>query len=209
MEKIIDATTYNRKNLKYRVEKKEERDSKNTSIIFRETSISMAILVGVLICKALDLKGYALFEHEYIDGGMQYNELKTEATKAYVTLENRAREILDKYLDGDSVDEIRELPKAYGHNELADLDEIDYEISEELSDAEIIKSKFNIITPLKGVITSRFGHRDDDNPIVSENHKGLDIAANLGTYIVSAHEGKVIEAGLIRYIWKLCDDSKW
>ncbi len=223
MEKIIDAATYNRKNLKYQTEKEEKRNSKNTSIIVRETAISMAILAGVLICKVLDLKGYDVFEDKYIDNGMQYSEIKTEVVRAYGTAKNKANEILDKYLSDDNIDEIRELPKAYGHNELIDLSEIDYDISngsgenkeedigetsKDLSDAEIVKSKFNMISPLKGVITSSFGHRDDDNPIVSANHKGLDIAANSGTAIVSAHEGKVIEAGLIRYIWKLCDDSK-
>ena len=51
--------------------------------------------------------------------------------------------------------------------------------------------------PLKGTITSKFGCRVDNNPIVSNYHTGLDIAANTGTTISSALDGTVTEAGNI------------
>ncbi len=54
---------------------------------------------------------------------------------------------------------------------------------------------FKFTTPLRGVITSRFGYRD--HPIIEDAsfHTGLDIAANSGRDIVSFAAGKVIDAG--------------
>ena len=50
------------------------------------------------------------------------------------------------------------------------------------------------IKPVSGTITSRFGRRSSPGGIGSTNHKGLDIAANTGTTIVSSHDGEIIEA---------------
>ena len=57
------------------------------------------------------------------------------------------------------------------------------------------KINFKFTTPLRGVITSRYGYRD--HPIIEDAsfHTGLDIAANSGRDIVAFADGKVIEAG--------------
>lgn len=56
-------------------------------------------------------------------------------------------------------------------------------------DANNIKEKYEVVIPLKGTITSRFGERD----VEPKNHTGIDIAANTGTKIVSAIDGIVEE----------------
>lgn len=61
-----------------------------------------------------------------------------------------------------------------------------------LTDDEYIKANFSFVKPVEGVVSSEFGQRDDDNPIVSKNHTGIDIAANTGTVIKAAMEGTVI-----------------
>ena len=62
------------------------------------------------------------------------------------------------------------------------------------SDAEYIKTNFNIINPLQNsVVTSKFGTRNSTG-IVSANHKGIDLGATTGTSIISAMDGTVIEA---------------
>ena len=58
-------------------------------------------------------------------------------------------------------------------------------------DANEIKSKYNLIKPLVGTITSRFGHRDPTTATVPKNHTGIDIAANTGTVIYAALDGVV------------------
>lgn len=59
------------------------------------------------------------------------------------------------------------------------------------TDDEYIKSNFSFIKPLSGVVSSEFGQRDIDNPVVSKNHTGIDIAANTGTVIYASMEGTV------------------
>ncbi len=56
---------------------------------------------------------------------------------------------------------------------------------------EYIKSKYNFIKPVEGIVSSEFGTRDVDNPIVSKNHKGIDIAANKGVDIKASIAGTV------------------
>ena len=56
-------------------------------------------------------------------------------------------------------------------------------------DANNIKEKYEVVIPLKGTITSRFGERD----VEPKNHTGIDIAANTGKKIVSAIDGIVEE----------------
>lgn len=59
------------------------------------------------------------------------------------------------------------------------------------TDEEYIKSNFSFIKPIEGVVSSEFGLRNSDNPIVSKNHTGIDIAANTGTVIKAAMAGTV------------------
>lgn len=64
--------------------------------------------------------------------------------------------------------------------------------SQEEQDIEYVKQNVSIIWPIKGVITSRFGNRTPTE-IVTANHKGLDIAGNMGDNIVSAMDGTVVQ----------------
>lgn len=59
-------------------------------------------------------------------------------------------------------------------------------------DAQYIKNNYNIVLPLKGIVTSRFGSRTPSD-IISANHAGIDIGVNEGSKIVSAIDGKVTE----------------
>lgn len=60
-----------------------------------------------------------------------------------------------------------------------------------LTDNEYIKTNYSFIRPIEGIVSSEFGLRNVDNPIVSKNHSGIDIAANTGTVIKAAMEGTV------------------
>ena len=74
----------------------------------------------------------------------------------------------------------------------ADETQQEEEKSQEEQDIEYVKQNVNIIWPIKGVITSRFGNRTPSE-IVTANHKGLDIAGNMGDNIVSAMDGTVVQ----------------
>lgn len=61
-------------------------------------------------------------------------------------------------------------------------------------DAKTVKDKYSLIKPINGKVTSEFGEREVTSPIMTANHKGIDIAAKQGTKIKAAMEGQVEEA---------------
>lgn len=65
-------------------------------------------------------------------------------------------------------------------------------ISQSAVDAEEIKSKYSLIKPLEGTITSRFGVRNPTTETVPKYHTGIDIAANTGTVYRAAMAGTVV-----------------
>ena len=74
-------------------------------------------------------------------------------------------------------------------------------------DAEYIKENYNLILPIKGVVTSRFGKREPTD-IVSENHQGIDLGAETGTKIKAAMGGEVIIAATDRDYRKLHSNKR-
>ena len=60
-------------------------------------------------------------------------------------------------------------------------------------DANEIKQNYNLILPLVGTVTSRYGPREG-NEIISSNHGGIDIGVNEGTVFVAAMAGTVTKA---------------
>lgn len=82
---------------------------------------------------------------------------------------------------------------AMNEEEKEEIEQTNEEGKEEIeqTNEEYIKSNYSFIKPVEGVISSEFGPRNVDNPIVSKNHKGIDIAANLGSEIKASMEGMV------------------
>lgn len=75
-----------------------------------------------------------------------------------------------------------------GAEEIAQIEEK----TQEQLDIDYVKQNINIIWPLTGTITSRFGTRTPTE-IVTANHYGIDIAGNIGDAIVSAIDGIVTQ----------------
>ena len=66
-------------------------------------------------------------------------------------------------------------------------------LSQMEQDANTIKSTISFIKPVNGTISSIYGARSPTTPTVPKNHTGTDIAAPVGTKIVSATDGTVIQ----------------
>lgn len=75
----------------------------------------------------------------------------------------------------------------------AEILKTSYVKNKKMSTEDYIKSICDFNLPVKGRVTSRYGKRTSKYKNVSNNHTGIDIAANLGTDIISAIDGKVIE----------------
>ncbi len=65
------------------------------------------------------------------------------------------------------------------------------EVSQMEKDAKYVTEKLALIKPVEGVVSSEFGDREETSSVVTEEHKGIDIAANTGTKVVAAMDGVV------------------
>lgn len=204
METTIDRASYRRSNIKSEVQTKSK--SKFSKIFYNEVIASMSILIAVLIIKFFDLNMASNWIKYQIDNGVSFKSLvsttmqKVDEFRNALTFDNVSG---DSNISG----EVSNLEVQVGEN----VFQIDSENSGEQQvyetaveginqlseDAKCIKENYNVKAPIKGTITSKFGCRVDDNPIVSAYHTGLDIAANTGTVISAALDGKVIESGTI------------
>lgn len=91
-------------------------------------------------------------------------------------------ELLNNEIQQTSADEIKEEDKKEDENQQP--------LSQMEIDANDIKANYNLILPLKGTVTSRFGSRTPTD-IVSANHAGIDIGVNEGTVFTASMEGTV------------------
>ncbi len=67
-------------------------------------------------------------------------------------------------------------------------------LSEEEQTILNIKNTATFIKPVEGPISSKYGYRNPTTSTVPKNHTGTDIAANLGTKILSSTDGEVVIA---------------
>lgn len=67
-------------------------------------------------------------------------------------------------------------------------------LSQEEKDIANVKATTTFIKPVEGSISSRFGQREPTTSTVPKNHTGVDIAANIGTKIISSTGGEVVLA---------------
>lgn len=66
------------------------------------------------------------------------------------------------------------------------------QMSEADKEIQTIKSTTTFIKPIEGIISSKYGQREQATGNVPKNHTGTDIAANMGTKIKSATDGEVV-----------------
>lgn len=81
-----------------------------------------------------------------------------------------------------------------GGSEEQKKEEIVSNLSEEEKQILQIKNTTTFIKPVEGKISSKYGLRTPTTSTVPKNHTGTDIAANLGTKIISSTDGEVVIA---------------
>lgn len=112
-------------------------------------------------------------EDENIGGGEEKNEEVLEKPEEKV-IETESLESIESEVKEKEVD-------------LSNLTEEEQQILQ-------IKNTTSFIKPVEGKISSKYGMREPTTSTVPKNHTGTDIAANLGTKILSATDGEVILA---------------
>ena len=152
----------------------------NTNYIFSENVIektkeilSYDINIQSLYNKAKDYLDEFVIKYEILNTEQNNNEQEqnnTETINEETVQEVQNEEINSENIGGENIEE----PIA---------------LTQMQQDAKDILNSKSLIIPLNGVITSRFGQRESNNPIVSKNHTGIDIAANEGTVFIASMSG--------------------
>lgn len=115
-----------------------------------------------------------------------------EQTVENQTENNTVEETKSETKEEDSIGGAEEkIEKTSDETSSTTKEEKENEKTEMEQDAENIKKKIKFIVPVDGRISSTFGWRNPTTSTVPKYHTGLDIAANEGTVIKSATDGKV------------------
>lgn len=214
MERTIDRTSYRRSaRINPRINEKIQETSSKTggiknrliNILLNQIIVSLLIIIGVLTAKYFD-KTYVF---EWISDNMSnghgiietYSNIKKECQMKYLNVysilnsgdksgEEFSTEYSGDVYSGDSGDLLIS-GEDNNNNELISAVE---GINQMYDDAQYINETYDFYLPVDGTITSNFGNRESNNPIISSYHTGLDIGNKIGTEIHAAHGGKVIMA---------------
>lgn len=192
MERTIDRTSYRRSNREYkdsnvyRLHEKQTKKFRYLNVFLNQIIISLLIILLILVIDYFDItvakewivtnfsNGYEFSEvFSLIKSRFENNMVFKSGDIDYDSGENSGDILLD-VVSGEKVFQTA----VEGINQMSE-------------DAKFIKENYDFILPLKGIVTSEFGCRVSTNNLVSSYHTGLDIAANTGTSIVAAHNGKV------------------
>ena len=210
MESTINRKDYRRNTYSSfeRVEKKENVEPKE-SLFLNKVINAMLILLTILLLKLFNYDEAFNFIKDNFYSGITYETIEEKvkqkfnfnvnSSKVYIGSGERNESSGDViYQNGEENHKSGDVISSSGEVISGEQEYVEAVagVNQFMEDSKEIKEKYNIQTPLNGTITSTFGCRVSDNPIVSSYHTGLDIAANTGTIIVAAHDGKVIQAGI-------------
>lgn len=191
---------------KRRMEGERNRTAKVSVNSKKDYMLFKKMIIQILICFVIYFIYYLIQNTDYIfsdevinktkqvlsydiNFGEEFNNLKT-----YLT-ENKENEFEENRETENQIENnIVEVENGIGgaNENKEPINDETAQKQENLTDAEYIKNKYSFIKPVNGTITSEFGNRNPTNKSVPKNHTGIDIAAPLGTEILSATDGMVI-----------------
>ncbi len=182
----------------------------NTEYVFSENILNKTRKILSYDINILDLyEQTKKYINSFTNINIELNEEKEEKEEQQEEKEEKEEQQEEKEIEKqDDIEEIIQEENNTDQNNDAIGGENSEEIQETVEltqmeqDAKYIKDTKSIILPLKGTITSRFGPRESENPIVSKNHTGIDIAAPEGTEFISAMAGTVKKVSNERRIRK-------
>jgi len=210
MERTIDRTSYRRsarqdirsgEKLTEAEVSKTNKKFRFTNMILNQTIVSLLMMIGILSAKYFEMTDVIDWVAKNMSNGYEPIEIVSKIKNSF--LKNESNLFL-KLTSGEmmSGEVLRNFVMDYSGEQFVSGEAINSGelisavegINQMIEDSNFIKNNYDFYLPLKGIITSNFGSRESDNPIVSSYHAGLDIAADTGTDIHAAHSGKVILA---------------
>ena len=94
----------------------------------------------------------------------------------------------------DNTNQTQDTSETQNNEQISEQNAETTQLTQEEQDIANIKATTTFIKPVEGTISSRFGQREPTTSTVPKNHTGVDIAANMGTKILSATGGEVVLA---------------
>lgn len=173
------------------------------------------MIIQILVCIAIYLVIYAIQNNEYVfseDFTNKLNEIlsyDTNFVEIYNNIKDNIQGIIPSNTENQTNQEQTENSEQESSNAETDIEfaiggsdeamqnietptEEAKELTPEEQEIETVKNTASFIKPVEGVVSSGFGQRESTNAIITKNHTGTDIAANLGTKIKSATDGEVV-----------------
>lgn len=173
------------------------------------------MIIQIIVCIAIYLVIYAIQNNEYVFSGDFTNKLNeilsydTNFVEIYNNIKDNMQGIIPSNTENQTNQEQTENSEQESSNAETDIEfaiggsdeamqnietptEEAKELTPEEQEIETVKNTASFIKPVEGVVSSGFGQRESTNAIITKNHTGTDIAANLGTKIKSATDGEVV-----------------
>lgn len=173
----------------------------------KDIKLLRKMVIQMLICVAIYLGIYAIQNNQYVfseDFINKANEILSYDTNFVELYEMTKNQIMgwmkqeEKQEEPQSEEQQSEeqpvAEEAIGGAEEIAENAPEANLTPEEQEIQTIKNTTSFIKPIQGVISSSYGQRDTATGNVPKNHTGTDIAADMGTKIVSATDGEVVLA---------------
>ncbi len=184
---------------KDRIQNNDVEDIPNGKIKILKTLITQTVICLIIYAAFLSVKQYNLFfSDEIVDKTKLVLSYDVNFKKVYKDGMNYLQSIYKNNSSGDTTEINQEsestesiLEEEKKQEEQKAEEDKKEEVSQMEQDANYIKERMTLTKPTNGYISSEFGEREDENPIVTKVHNGIDIAAVTGTKIKASMDGGV------------------
>ena len=171
----------------------------------KDIKLLKKMIIQILICVSIYLIVYTIKNNEYVfseDFTNKANEILSYDTNflaLYDSLKQQVQNIFHRQENEEQQEESVEEGIGGVEEDVTENSEEQMENTEEANelyqvekDIINIKNTTTFIKPVQGIVSSKYGQRDSATESVPKNHTGTDIAASLGTKIISATDGEVV-----------------
>jgi murein DD-endopeptidase MepM/ murein hydrolase activator NlpD len=171
----------------------------------KDIKLLKKMIIQILICVSIYLIVYTIKNNEYVfseDFTNKANEVlsyDTNFLELYHNLKEQVQNIFPRRENEEQQEESGEEGIGGAEEEATknleeqmENPEETNELSQVEKDIINIKNTTTFIKPVQGNVSSKYGQRDSATGSVPKNHTGTDIAANLGTKIISATDGEIV-----------------
>lgn len=168
----------------------------------KDIKLLRKMIIQMLISVAIYLGIYAIQNNQYVfseDFINKANEILSYDTNFVELYEMTKNQIMGWMKQEEKQEEPQSEEQPVVEEAIGGAEEIAENVPEanltpEEQEIQTIKNTTSFIKPVQGVISSSYGQRDTATGDVPKNHTGTDIAADMGTKIVSATDGEVVLA---------------